>query len=55
MVDTYFLLWFDDQLTPHLRAAKPLTVAELAMAKWGIGGQDLWLREESPLSASKPP
>jgi hypothetical protein len=43
-LDTY-LLWFDDQLTPHLRPAKPLTVAELAMAKWGIGGQDLWLRD----------
>jgi hypothetical protein len=42
--DTY-LLWFDDQLTPHLRPAKPLTAAELAMAKWGIGGQDLWLRD----------
>jgi hypothetical protein len=43
-LDTY-LLWFDDQLTPHLRPSKPLTEAELAMAKWGIGGQDLWLRD----------
>ena len=43
-LDTY-LLWFDDQLTPHLRPSKPLTAAELAMAKWGIGGQDLWLRD----------
>jgi hypothetical protein len=43
-LDTY-LLWFDDQLTPHLRTDKPLTEAELVMAKWGIGGQDLWLRD----------
>src|SRR5215510_11510767 len=43
-LDTY-LLWFDDQLTPHLRPSKPLTEAELAMAKWGIGGQDLWLQD----------
>ena len=32
------LLWFDDQLTPHLWQPKPPTVAELAMAKWGISG-----------------
>ena len=43
-LDTY-LLWFDDHLTPHLRLGKPLTEAELAMAKWGIGGQDVWLRD----------
>jgi Phosphodiester glycosidase len=43
-LDTY-LLWFDDQLTPHLRPDKPLTEAELTMAKWGIGGQDFWLRD----------
>jgi hypothetical protein len=40
--DTY-LLWFDDQLTPHLRPSKLPTAAELAMAKWGIGGQGVWL------------
>src|SRR5262249_33743213 len=28
-----YLLWFDDHLTPHLRAAKP-PGAELALAKW---------------------
>ena len=38
-----YLLWFDDQLTPHLRPSKPPTAAELAMAKWGIGGQGVWL------------
>jgi Phosphodiester glycosidase len=38
------LLWFDDQLTPHLRQWTPSTAAELASAKWGIGGQavPLW-------------
>ena len=40
--DTY-LLWFDDQLTPHLRPSKPPMAAELARAKWGIGGQAVWL------------
>ena len=34
-----YLLWFDDQLMPHLRPSKPPTAAELAQAKWGIGGQ----------------
>jgi len=42
-LDTY-LLWFDDQLTLHLRPDKT-TEAELAMAKWGIGGEDFWLRD----------
>jgi hypothetical protein len=34
-----YLLWFDDQLTPHLKRSKPPTAAELAHAKWGIGGK----------------
>src|SRR5215813_1696861 len=42
--DTY-LLWFDDQLTPHLRPSKGFSEEELAMAKWGIGGQDFWLQD----------
>ena len=42
-LDTY-LLWFDDQLIPHLRPNKT-TEAELAMAKWGIGGEDFWLQD----------
>jgi hypothetical protein len=42
-LDTY-LLWFDDQLTLHLRPEKT-TEAELAMAKWGIGGGDFLLRD----------
>jgi hypothetical protein len=42
-LDTY-LLWFDDQLAPHL-APNKTTEAELAMAKWGIGGEDFWLQD----------
>jgi len=38
------LLWFDDQSTLHLRPDKS-TEAELAMAKWGIGGEDFWLHD----------
>src|SRR5262245_25555667 len=40
-----YLLWFDDRLRPHLRPSKPIMPAEFAMAKWGIGGQDFWLRD----------
>jgi hypothetical protein len=39
-----YLLWFDSA-APHLRPAKPPTTAELAAAKWGIGGQVVWLWE----------
>jgi hypothetical protein len=39
------LLWFDAELTPHLKPSKPPTAAELAQAKWGIGGQAVWLHE----------
>jgi hypothetical protein len=31
-----YLLWFDDQLMPHLRPSKPPLAPELAIAKWGI-------------------
>ena len=47
-LDTY-LLWFDDQLTLHLQP-NHTTEAELAMAKWGIGGEDFWLRDGKVLS-----
>jgi hypothetical protein len=40
--DTY-LLWFDDHLAPHLRASKP-PGEELALAKWGVGGQGVGLQ-----------
>jgi Phosphodiester glycosidase len=43
LLDTY-LLWFDDKSTLHLQPNKS-TEAELAMAKWGIGGEDFWLRD----------
>jgi len=42
--DTY-LLWFDDQLAPHVQFSKPPMPAELAQAKWGIGGQAVGLRD----------
>jgi hypothetical protein len=40
-----YLLWFDDQLTPHLKLSKPLTAADFVGAQWGIGGQSVWLRD----------
>jgi Phosphodiester glycosidase len=40
-----YLLWFDDQLMPHLRPSKPPSAAELAIAKWGIGGQGVGLQD----------
>ena len=40
--DTY-LLWFDEQLTPYLKPSKPPSPADLVRAKWGIGGQAVWL------------
>lgn len=40
-----YLLWFDDNLTPHLRASKPPRPEELRAAKWGIGGQGVGLHE----------
>jgi hypothetical protein len=39
-----YLLWFNEQLTPHVRPSKPPAAAELARAKWGIGGQAVWLQ-----------
>jgi hypothetical protein len=38
-----YLMWFDDQLKPHLRRSKPPIASDLASAKWGIGGQSVWL------------
>ena len=34
-----YLLWFDDDLTPHLEKAKPPPQEALARARWGVGGQ----------------
>jgi hypothetical protein len=39
-----YLLWFDDNLTPHLSYLKPPKAADLARAKWGIGGQGVGLQ-----------
>jgi hypothetical protein len=36
--DFKYLLWFDDQLTPHLRQPKQPMGAALPMVKWGISG-----------------
>jgi hypothetical protein len=38
-----YLLWFDDRFVPHLQPSKPPAAADLAQAKWGIGGQAVWL------------
>jgi hypothetical protein len=38
-----YLLWFDEELTPRLKPSKPPAAADLARAKWGIGGQGVWL------------
>jgi hypothetical protein len=38
-----YLLWFDDDMTPHLKPSKPPTAEELAQAKWAIGGQAVHL------------
>jgi hypothetical protein len=39
-----YLLWFDDDLNPHLGPSKPPNSAELREAKWGIGGQGVGLQ-----------
>ena len=51
-----YLLWFDDQLMPHLRPSKPPTAAELGRAKWAIGGQGvgLWGGKVWPGSSRQP-
>jgi phosphodiester glycosidase len=39
-----YLLWFDDELNAHLRPSKPPRPEDLRKAKWGIGGQGVWLQ-----------
>jgi hypothetical protein len=34
-----YLLWFEDDLSPHLEHTKPPSAEALARAKWGVGGQ----------------
>jgi hypothetical protein len=38
-----YLLWFDDDLTPHLETTKPPGDSVLTKARWGIGGQGVGL------------
>jgi hypothetical protein len=38
-----YLLWFEDDLTPHLETTKPPSESVLAKACWGIGGQGVGL------------
>jgi hypothetical protein len=40
-----YLLWFDDNLNPHLKPSKPPTSEELRRAKWGVGGQGVGLHD----------
>lgn len=47
-----YLLWFADDLTPHLKLSKPPTSADLAQARWGIGGQAVWLHAGKVWSGS---
>jgi hypothetical protein len=47
-----YLLWFDDDLNPHLRPSKPPSSAELRQAKWGIGGQGVGLHDGKVWSGS---
>jgi hypothetical protein len=39
-----YLLWFDDDLNANLRPSKPPRPEDLRKAKWGIGGQGVWLQ-----------
>lgn len=34
-----YMLWFEDDLTPHMEHTKPPSAQVLAKAKWGVGGQ----------------
>jgi Phosphodiester glycosidase len=40
-----YLLWFDDKLVPQLKPSKPPKDAELALARWAIGGQGVGLQD----------
>jgi hypothetical protein len=41
--DNTYLLWFEDDLTPHLETSKPPGQEVLSRACWGIGAQSAWL------------
>lgn len=40
-----YLLWFEDDLTPHLETEKPPPAEALAQARWAVGGQAVQLGE----------
>lgn len=40
-----YLLWFGDEMTPHLEAVKPPSEEALTDARWGIGGRSVRLRD----------
>jgi hypothetical protein len=39
-----YMLWFDEQLTPHLETTRPTPSHALRKAKWAIGGRALVVR-----------
>jgi hypothetical protein len=51
-----YFLWFDEKLTPHLIPSSPPPSAELAKARWGIGGQSvgLWNGKVHPGTSRDP-
>lgn len=40
-----YLLWFEDDLTPHLEKEKPPPADALAQARWAVGGQAVQLSD----------
>ncbi len=43
-----FMLWFDDDFTPHLEHDRPATAQTLARMRFGIGGQEEILQNGKP-------
>ena len=43
-----YLIWFDDDLSPHWQTTKPPLPENLARAKWGIGIQECTLIDGQP-------
>ena len=37
-----YLLWFEDDLTPHMEESKPPPAEALAKARWAVGSQIVW-------------
>jgi hypothetical protein len=47
-----YMLWFDDQLTPHVDTSRPTLPATLRKAKWAVGGRALAIRGAKPRGES---